>query len=116
MIDQKRILVIEDDLGLRAALCALFRRAFYRTSGASVREGLRLLRSGFEPDLIIADLWETSPEGDDLLRFLERTGRREKLLRLSERPRSGAEEEDGCLPDRILHREKLLDRVSRMLR
>ena len=116
MIDQKIILVIEDDLGLRAALCALFRRAFYRTSGVSAREGLRLLQSGFDPDLIIADLWETPPEEETLVRLLEKTGRREKLLRLSERPLSDAQKVGDCLPDRILHREKLLERVASMLR
>ncbi|MBN1825767.1 MAG: hypothetical protein JW958_05825 [Candidatus Eisenbacteria bacterium] len=119
MARKARILVIEDDLGLRASLCALFRRARYDPLGVSSPEGLRLLRKGLDVDLIVADLWDGPPEGRALLRLLDRTGRRGMLLRLSD-PRGGGggeeeREEDLSVTDNILHRGRLLDQVARML-
>ena len=61
---QAPVLVIDDDEGMRVPLCRVLESDGHRTvQAADGREGLRLLREGLDPCLIIMDLMMPEVDG-----------------------------------------------------
>jgi two-component system NtrC family sensor kinase len=74
-IASKRLLVIDDEPGLRQALTIYFQaRGHVVDSAANAADGMRLA-SGGEYDALLLDLRLPDADGDNLLRELERIGR-----------------------------------------
>ena len=73
-----RVLVVEDDLSLRALLASVLVDAGYRVLTAEHgRAALDLVDSGFAPDLILLDLWMPVMDGRAFLRaYRQRTAAR----------------------------------------
>ena len=76
-----RILVIDDDVAVRATLCHVLERSGYETVEAGDgREAIRLLEG---IDLIITDLLMPEVDGVDLLGMLRREGRTTPVIAMS---------------------------------
>jgi CheY-like chemotaxis protein/anti-sigma regulatory factor (Ser/Thr protein kinase) len=74
-IASKRLLVIDDEPGLRQALTMYFQaRGHVVDSAANAADGMRLA-SGGEYDALLLDLRLPDADGDNILRELERIGR-----------------------------------------
>jgi CheY-like chemotaxis protein len=74
----RRVLVVEDDLSLRALLASVLVDAGYRVLTAEHgRAALDLVASGYAPDLILLDLWMPVMDGRAFLRaYRQRTAAR----------------------------------------
>lgn len=55
-LDPPRVLVVEDDEGLRRALCASLAAEGYRVRGAAEVDGARQAVEEFRPDLVVLDI------------------------------------------------------------
>lgn len=71
MENQKRILIVEDDIGSRKLLATVFSRAGYEViEAATGNEALQLVRES-RPDLIILDLDLPGIAGDEVIHFVK---------------------------------------------
>ncbi len=61
---QQRILVVDDEAGIRDLLCEFFRRRGYETSATHSAIGVVELAEEWKPDLVILDL--ALPDGDGM--------------------------------------------------
>ncbi len=86
MVDLKKIMVVDDEAGIRSLLFdVLSNQGFKVTLAKDGRESLdRMEGSCF--DLLITDIDMPRLNGLDLLKTMKKTGRREKVILMSGRP------------------------------
>jgi len=113
----KKILVVEDDQGLRQTFLALFRRSPHACIAVPIREGIARVRRGERPDLIIADLWGNPAGCERLLSRLRLAGGKILCLSCRECPHGGRPPcaGDTILPDAVPRKDGLLATVERLL-
>ena len=86
MTDRPRILIVEDDAGVRAGLGALLDREGYSSSAAATgTAALTLLTRDGPPDLVLLDLMLPDLDGIDVLRQLRSTHPETPVLVVSAR-------------------------------
>jgi DNA-binding NtrC family response regulator len=67
-MESKRILVVDDEIGIRELLSEILFDEGYQVHIAESAEQARIYRNGREPDLVLLDIWMPDTDGITLLR------------------------------------------------
>ena len=87
---RRRILVIEDDPGIRTMLASMLRHAGYDTEDAATGHGALIAVDAFRPDLMVVDVMLPDIDGFEIARVLRTAGVTSPVVFLTAR----AEEDD----------------------